>query len=77
MNQKFSEQFEKSNHNSSVEFYSAISAFKLEKAQISDFKILDLVGTGNFGKVHKAFNLKQNRECALKILLKESVLQMK
>jgi protein kinase A len=35
------------------------------------------VGTGNFGKVHKAFNIKQHRDCALKILLKESVLQMK
>jgi serine/threonine protein kinase len=49
----------------------------LEKAVITDFKVLDLIGTGNFGKVHKALNMKQCREVALKILTKESVLQMK
>ena len=47
------------------------------KAQIQDFQIQELIGTGNFGKVHKALNQKQDRECALKILEKESVLQMK
>ena len=49
---------------------------KMMKADISDFQIQELVGTGNFGKVHKALNLKQNRECALKIILKESIAKM-
>jgi len=47
------------------------------KPQITDFDILEVVGIGNFGKVHKAFNKRENRVCALKILKKESVAQMK
>jgi serine/threonine protein kinase len=35
------------------------------------------VGIGGFGKVHKAFNNKSGRTCALKILKKESVAAMK
>jgi len=47
------------------------------KPKISDFDIQEVVGIGNFGEVHKAFNKKENRACALKALRKESVAQMK
>jgi len=47
------------------------------KPKITDFDILEVVGIGNFGEVHKAFNKKENRVCALKALRKESVAQMK
>jgi serine/threonine protein kinase len=49
----------------------------LPKSKISDFELKEVVGIGNFGKVHKAFNLKKNRTCALKVLIKESVAKMK
>lgn len=35
------------------------------------------MGIGNFGKVYKANNKKERRNCALKVLLKESVARMK
>ena len=38
---------------------------------------MEIVGIGNFGKVHKAYNNKSNRLCALKVLKKESVAAMK
>ena len=47
------------------------------KPKITDFDILEVVGIGNFGEVHKAFNKKENRVCALKALRKENVAQMK
>jgi serine/threonine protein kinase len=37
----------------------------------------EVIGVGNFGKVFKAYNTKAKRHCALKVLLKESVAQMK
>jgi serine/threonine protein kinase len=36
-----------------------------------------VVGIGNFGKVHKAYNNKTKRVVAVKVLLKESVAKMK
>ena len=50
---------------------------KLYKPKIADFDLEMVVGVGNFGKVHKAFNRDQNRTVALKVLLKESVAEMK
>ena len=50
---------------------------KLYKPKITDFDLLSVVGVGNFGQVHKAFNKDQQREVALKVLLKESVAEMK
>ena len=50
---------------------------KTPKPKITDFDLMEVVGIGNFGKVHKAFNKKQNRLCALKVLKKESVAAMK
>lgn len=47
------------------------------KPKISDFELEGVVGIGNFGKVHKAYNKRENRVCALKVLKKESVAQMK
>ena len=48
-----------------------------QKAKISDFEMDKLIGAGNFAKVFKAFNDKKSRTCALKILKKENVAQMK
>lgn len=48
-----------------------------EKMKITDFDILECIGIGNFGHVHKAFNKIHNRTVALKILKKESVAAMK
>lgn len=50
---------------------------KTVKPKITDFDLMEIVGIGNFGKVHKAFNKKDNRVCALKVLKKESVAGMK
>lgn len=36
-----------------------------------------MVGIGNFGKVYKAYNKFEGRDCALKILKKEGVAAMK
>ena len=36
-----------------------------------------LIGAGNFAKVFNDFNDKKSRTCALKILKKENVAQMK
>ena len=47
------------------------------KPKITDFDIQEVVGTGCFGLVYKAFNKIENRFCALKVLKKESVAQMK
>ena len=49
----------------------------LVKPKIEDFVIQEVVGIGNFGKVHKALNQRDNRVVALKMLLKESVAVMK
>jgi len=49
----------------------------LTKPKIDDFKIGDLIGVGNFGKVYKAENLKHKRISALKVLIKEGVDMMK
>ena len=43
------------------------------RPKVSDFEIQELIGIGNFGTVHKACNNKDQRECALKIIKKESV----
>ena len=50
---------------------------KAVKPKITDFELMEVVGIGNFGKVHKAFNNKAQRLCALKVLKKESVAAMK
>jgi classical protein kinase C len=50
---------------------------KAVKPKITDFDIMEVVGIGNFGKVHKAFNNKAQRICALKVLKKENVAAMK
>lgn len=50
---------------------------KAVKPKITDFDIFEVIGIGNFGKVHKAFNNKSGRLCALKVLKKESVAAMK
>lgn len=47
------------------------------KPKITDFELEGVVGFGNFGKVHKAYNKREKRVCALKVLRKESVAQMK
>lgn len=48
-----------------------------EKPCIQDFDVGNVVGAGNFAKVHKALNKKSNEWVALKILKKESVAAMK
>ena len=50
---------------------------KLLKPKITDFELEGIIGFGNFGKVHKAYNKRDKRVCALKVLRKESVAQMK
>jgi len=50
---------------------------KPAKPKITDFELEGVVGIGNFGKVHKAYNKREKRVCALKVLRKESVAQMK
>jgi len=50
---------------------------KAAKPKISDFKFEGVIGVGNFGRVHKAYNRRARRPCALKVLRKESVAQMK
>lgn len=50
---------------------------KANKPKITDFELQEVVGTGNFGKVHKAYNNRDKRVCAIKILKKEGVSQMK
>jgi protein kinase A len=78
LNKSMFNNFERSQQASQVDLNSALEPRKkLDKPSVSDFKILELVGTGNFGKVHKSINIKHGRESALKILQKESVLQMK
>jgi hypothetical protein len=48
------------------------------KPKITDFEVRQVIGIGNFGKVHFAINKKEKgRPCALKVLKKESVAQMK
>jgi serine/threonine protein kinase len=47
------------------------------KPKIEDFDLQEVVGIGNFGKVHKAYNNREKRVVALKVLLKESVAKMK
>lgn len=50
---------------------------KATKPKITDFELEGVIGIGNFGKVHQAFNKRERRVCALKVLRKESVAQMK
>ena len=50
---------------------------KANRPKITDFDLQEIVGIGNFGKVHKAYNNRDKRICAIKILKKESVAQMK
>lgn len=51
---------------------------KGDKPKITDFDVQEVVGIGGFGRVYKAINKKEgNRVCALKVLKKESVAQMK
>ena len=52
-------------------------ARKATRPKISDFRLEGIVGVGNFGKVHKAYNLREDRVVALKMLVKESVAEMK
>lgn len=54
-----------------------LSILRLKRPKISDFEVQQVIGVGNFGRVHKAFNIRDDRVCALKILRKESVAQMK
>ena len=49
----------------------------LQKSKIQDFDLNEVIGIGNFGKVHKAYNHRLKRVCALKVLVKESVAKMK
>ena len=50
---------------------------KKVKPKITDFELYEVIGIGNFGRVHKAYNNKAGRICALKVLRKESVAAMK
>lgn len=51
---------------------------RYKKPKIDDFEIKEMIGIGHFGRVHRAINKKENnRVCALKILEKASVGQMK
>jgi|TARA_B110000305_G_C19326924_1_gene581911 serine/threonine protein kinase len=50
---------------------------KNNKPKISNFELYEVIGIGNFGKVVKAYNKKEKRLCALKVLNKESVAAMK
>lgn len=50
---------------------------KAAKPKITDFELEGVAGIGNFGKVLKAYNKREKRVCALKVLRKESVAQMK
>ena len=50
---------------------------KTNRPKITDFELKEVVGIGNFGKVHKAYNKRDKRVCAIKILKKEGVAQMK
>ena len=47
------------------------------KPQIKDFEIGQLIGAGNFAKVFKAYNSKNERVCALKVISKENIMAMK
>ena len=47
------------------------------KPKITDFDLYEVVGIGGFGKVHKAYNRRTGKVCALKMLKKESVAAMK
>lgn len=48
-----------------------------EKPKRADYEIQEMIGAGNFAKVFKAYNNKNQRPCALKILRKENVAVMK
>jgi hypothetical protein len=50
---------------------------KVVKPKITDFDLMEIVGIGNFGKVHKAYNKRTEKVVALKVLKKESVAAMK
>ena len=41
---------------------------KQEKPKISDFELEGVIALGNFGTLHKAFNKRELRVCALKVL---------
>lgn len=44
--------------------------------RITDFEVDKIIGIGHFGKVHKAWNKRQNRWVALKALQKDQVAEM-
>ena len=52
-------------------------ARRQQRYKITDFRLEGVIGIGNFGKVYKAINRKEDRICALKCLKKESVAEMK
>lgn len=54
-----------------------LAVVKKDKPKISNFEFYELIGIGNFGKVVKAYNKKEKRMCALKVLNKENVAAMK
>ena len=64
-------------HGSPLVIKESVSPVKKVKPKITDFDILEVVGTGCLGLVNKAFNKIEQRTCALKVLKKESVAQMK
>lgn len=47
------------------------------KYYITDFDVFEDVGVGSYGRVVRAFNKREKREVALKILPKENIAQMK
>ena len=48
-----------------------------KKPNINHFDLFEQIGEGNFGRVVRAFNKRDEREIALKILPKENIAQMK
>ena len=77
INEPFDEPIPKDGGSPLIRRTDGLDGTKQKKPKITDFELQEVVGMGNFGKVHKAFNKKANRVCALKVLIKESVAQMK
>ena len=49
----------------------------MKKPMISNFDLYEQIGEGNFGRVVRAYNKRDDRIVALKILPKEDIAQMK